>query len=70
MALSELKITSMAAVIITREAEIQFWYKILPVLIHWGRDEIDAALQTTFSNAFSWMKMYEFRLEVCSKGSN
>ena len=32
------------------------------VLTHWGRDEIDAILQTTFSNAFSWMKMYEFRL--------
>ena len=25
-------------------------------LTHWGRDEIDAILQTTFSNAFSWMK--------------
>ena len=31
-------------------------------LTHWGRDEIDAILQTTFSNTFSWMKMYEFRL--------
>ena len=31
-------------------------------LTHWGRDEIDAILQTTFSNAFSWMKMFEFRL--------
>ena len=30
---------------------------------HWGRDEIDSVLQTTFSNTFSWMKMYEFRLE-------
>ena len=28
-------------------------------LSHWGRDEIDAILQTPFSNAFSWMKMYE-----------
>ena len=27
-----------------------------------GRDEIDAVLQTTISNAFSWMKMFEFRL--------
>ena len=27
-------------------------------LIHWGRDEINVILQTTFSNAFSWMKMY------------
>ena len=26
-------------------------------LTHWGRDEIGAILQTTFSNALSWMKM-------------
>ena len=32
------------------------------VLIHWGRDKMDAISQTTFSNAFSWMKMHEFRL--------
>ena len=31
-------------------------------LTHWGRDQIDALSQTTFSNAFSWMKMNEFRL--------
>ena len=31
-------------------------------LTHWGRDEMDAIFQTTFSNGFSWMKMYEFRL--------
>ena len=31
-------------------------------LTHWGRDKIDAISQTTFSNAFSWMKMHEFRL--------
>ena len=30
-------------------------------LTHWGRDNIAAILQTTFSNAFSWMKMYEPR---------
>ena len=29
----------------------------------WGRDTMDAISQTIFSNAFSWMKMYEFRLE-------
>ena len=29
---------------------------------HWGRDKMDAILQTTLSNAFSWMKMHEFRL--------
>ena len=32
-------------------------------LTHWGRDKIDAILQTTFSNAISWMKMFEFRLQ-------
>ena len=32
-------------------------------LTHWGRDEIGAILQTTFSNAFSWMKMSWFRLK-------
>ena len=31
-------------------------------LTHWGRDQIDAILQTTLSNAFSWMKILEFRL--------
>ena len=28
----------------------------------WGRDKMAAISQTTFSNAFSLMKMYEFRL--------
>ena len=32
-------------------------------LTHWGRDKIDAISQTTFSNAFSWMKMLELRLK-------
>ena len=31
-------------------------------LTHWGRDKMDAISQTTFWNAFSWMKMLEFRL--------
>ena len=31
-------------------------------LTHWGRDKMAAIFQTTFSNGFSWMKMYEFRL--------
>ena len=30
---------------------------------HWGRDKMDAISQTTFSNAFSWMKMSEYRLK-------
>ena len=32
------------------------------ILTHWGRDKMAAIFQTTFSNAFSWMKMHEFRL--------
>ena len=32
-------------------------------ITHWGRDKIDAILQTTFSNAISWMKLFEFRLK-------
>ena len=31
-------------------------------LTHWGRDKMAAVSQTTHSNAFSWMKMLEFRL--------
>ena len=30
---------------------------------HWGRDKMDAILQTPFWSAFSWMKMFEFRLK-------
>ena len=30
-------------------------------LTHWGWDKMAAISQTTFSNAFSWMKMHEFR---------
>ena len=30
-------------------------------LTHWGRGKIAAILQMTVWNAFSWMKMYEFR---------
>ena len=29
---------------------------------HWGQDKMATVYQTTFSNAFSWMKRYEFRL--------
>ena len=31
-------------------------------LTHWGRDKMAALSQTALSNAFSWMKMLEFRL--------
>ena len=32
------------------------------LLTHWGRDKMAAISQTTFSSAFSWMKIYEFHL--------
>ena len=32
-------------------------------LTHWGRDKMDAISQTTLSNAFSCMKMFQFRLK-------
>ena len=32
-------------------------------LTRWGRDKMDAILQMTFSTAFLWMKMFEFRLQ-------
>ena len=30
--------------------------------IHWNWDKMAASFETSFSNAFSWMKMYKFRL--------
>ena len=32
-------------------------------LTHWGWEKMAAISQTTFSSAFSWMKMFEFRLK-------
>ena len=32
-------------------------------LTHWGWDKMDAISQTTFSSAFSWMKMFELWLK-------
>ena len=34
-----------------------------PTSTHWGQDKMAAIFQTTFSNAFSWKKMFEFRLK-------
>ena len=34
----------------------------LQMLIHWGRGKMAAIYQTAFSDEFSWMKMYKFRL--------
>ena len=33
------------------------------ILIQWGRNQMAASLETTFSNAFHWMEMCEFRLK-------
>ena len=35
-----------------------FW-----LVTHWGQDKMVAIFQTTFSNVFSWMKIYTFRLK-------
>ena len=35
----------------------------LHTLTHWGRDKMAAISQTTLSNSFSWMKIFEFRLD-------
>ena len=37
---------------------------VADLLTHWGRDKMTAIFQTTSSNGFSWMKMYEFRLRL------
>ena len=31
-------------------------------LTHWGRNKMDSISQTTFWSAFSWMKMFKFRI--------
>ena len=37
-------------------------------LTHWGRDKMADIFQTTFSNAFPWMKMFQFcRIKISSK---
>ena len=38
------------------------WCWPLWSLTHWGRDNMAAISQTIFSSAFSWIKMYKFRL--------
>ena len=58
--------------LITRNAYLQLgpdlqWISIHTfqfnlLLTHWGRDKMAAIFLMTFSNAFSWMKIYEFWL--------
>ena len=38
------------------------WSVKWEALTHWGQDKMAANFLTTFSNTFSWMKIYEFRL--------
>ena len=45
------------------KSELSLRKVVLLALTHWGRDKMTAFLQTTYLNAFSWMKMYEFRLK-------
>ena len=37
------------------------WHFYLNFLTHWGLGKMAAINQATFSNAFSWMKMYKFQ---------
>ena len=44
------------------------WFRYVEIapcntLTQWGRDKMAAVSQTTLSNAFSWMKILEFRLK-------
>ena len=38
-----------------------YWPRIA-LLTHWGRNKMAAIFQTTLSSAFSWMKIFKFRL--------
>ena len=51
---------------LTREGELWGVYCEFKVLTHWGQDKMAAIFQTRFSNAFSWMKMFEFLLKFHS----
>ena len=39
------------------------WFVVHMLLTHSGRDKMAAISQTSLSSAFSWIKMFEFRLE-------
>ena len=42
---------------------VETWKETCLTLTHWGRDKMDVISQTTLWSAFSWMKMFEFRLK-------
>ena len=46
----------------TRESPRGYVRSLWRFLTHCGRDKMAASFQSTFSNEFSWMKVYEFRL--------
>ena len=48
-------------VILCKLCDLRLWFLEWFLLIHWGRDKMEAVSQTTLSNAFSWIKMLEFR---------
>ena len=41
-----------------------YWAVYSVAIIHWGRNKMSAIFQITFSNAFSWMVMYEFQFKI------
>ena len=49
---------------------MHFQVKYVPILAHWGRDKMAAILQTVFSDAFLWMKIFKFRLKFMMTSSN
>ena len=60
--------------IVTYIISLIFPCQVYYVLTHWGRDKMAANFLTTFSNAFSWRKIYiNFDLdfiEICSQVSS
>ena len=40
---------------------------VMGKLTHWDQDKMDAISQTTFSSAFSWMKMFELPIKIAQK---
>ena len=58
---------------LTKEVIKEGWMERLSALTQWGQAEMPVISQTTFSNAFSCMKMYRFGLRFhwrFSQGSN
>ena len=42
------------------------WFRVFIELTHWGRDKM-AVISQTFSNAFSWIKMFKFWIKFHSR---